>query len=158
MAAPLRRPGDARHDILHAWHWDTITQGLVPGGVRGAGQVCPPIREPLKPLTLQWSETPDQENRQCITAWLADQIGGILPLTGTLGGGGIVLSEFVHPLAAKNGVPVRTGQGIGHIILDANAVAAIAGLPVNGIAADTHGWLRLEGQRQVVAAGTSPGG
>ena len=105
MSAPLRRPGDARHDILHAWHWDTITQGLVPGGVRGAGQVCPPIREPLKPLTLQWSETPDQENRQCITAWLADQIGGILPLTGTLGGGGIVLSEFVHPLAAKNGVP-----------------------------------------------------
>ena len=75
-----------------------------------------------------------------------------------LGGGGIVLSEFVHPLAAKNGVPVHTGQGIGHIILDANAVAAIAGLPVNGIAADTHSRLRLEGQRQVVASGTSPGG
>ena len=68
-------------------------------------------------------------------AWLADQVCGVLPLAGTLGGCGIVLSKFVRPLAAENGVPVHTGQGIGYIILDADAVAAIAGLPVNGIAA-----------------------
>lgn len=53
---------------------------------------------------------------------------------------------------------ICTGQGIGHIRLNPDAIAPIAGLPVNGIAADTHSRLRLEGQRQVVASGTSPGG
>ena len=55
-------------------------------------------------------------------------------------------------------MPVHTGQGIGYIILDADAVAAIAGLPVNGVAADADDRLRLEGQGQVVAAGSRPGG
>ena len=53
---------------------------------------------------------------------------------------------------------IHTGQGIGYIILDADAVAAIAGLPVNGVAADADDRLRLEGQGQVVAAGSRPGG
>ena len=42
--------------------------------------------------------------------------------------------------------------------MDADAVAAVAGLPVNGVAADTDGRLRLECQGQVVAAGARPGG
>ena len=121
MSAPLRRPGDARHDILHAWHWDTITQGLVPGGVRGAGQVCPPGRKPLQRLAFPRGDTPDEEGRRRVMAWLADQVCGVLPLAGTLGGCGIVLSKFVRPLAAENGVPVHTGQGIGYIILDATS-------------------------------------
>ena len=122
MSAPLRRPGDARHDILHAWHWDTITQGLVPGGVRGAGHVCPPIREPLKPLTLQWSETPDQENRQCITAWLADQIGGkaipyvskiskeITPLSTVSEVLDSVITDLEKAAFLLENDPVRTGE------------------------------------------------
>ena len=158
MLIPLRRPGNSGHDILHTGDCHAVAQGCISGRVRGAGQVCPPIREPLKPLTLQWSEASDQQNRWCITAWLTDQIGGVLPLTGTLGGSTLPLSELVHPLPAENSMPVCTGLGIGHIRLNPDAIAPIAGLPVNGIAADTHGWLRLEGQRQVVAAGTSPGG
>ena len=158
MLIPLRRPGDAGHDILHAGDGHAVAQGLIAGGVRGAGQVCPAVRVALQALTFQRGEPPDEEDRRCVTARLADQVCGVLLLAGALGGGGIVLPEFVHPLAAENGVPVRTGQGIGHIILDANAVAAVAGLPVNGVAADTDDRLRLEGQWQVVPAGARPGG
>ena len=158
MLIPLRRPGNAGHDILYTGDGHAVAQGLIAGGVRGAGQVCPAGRKPLERLTFLWGEPPDEEGRRYVMAWLVDQVCGVLPLAGALGGGGIVLPEFVHPLAAENGMPVRTGQCIGHILLDANAIAAVAGLPVDGVAADAHDRLRLEGQRQVVSAGARPGG
>ena len=112
MLIPLRRPGDAGHDILHTGYGHAVPKGFVPGGVRGTGKIRPAGRKALERLTFLWGEPPDEEGRWCVTAWLADQVCGVLPLAGALGGGGIVLPEFVHPLAAENGVPVRTGQGL----------------------------------------------
>ena len=158
MLIPLRRPGDAGHDILHAGDGHAVAQGLIAGGVRGAGQVCPAVRVALQALTFQRGEPPDEEDRRCVTARLADQVCGVLLLAGALGGGDAVLSELIHPLAAEYRVPVCSSQGIGHIPLNTDSVAAVAGLPVNGVAADADDRFRLEGQGQVVSAGARPGG
>lgn len=68
---------------------------------------------------------------------LIHQVSGILVLAGTLGRDYIVLCENIHPLSAEHGVVICGGEGVGYIRLDAQPVAAILGLAVNGVASDT---------------------
>ena len=73
--------------------------------------------------------------------FLIDQISGILFLMGALGGCCIALLELVRPLARKHGVVVGGGQGVGNVLLDADAVAAVVGLTVDDIPSDAeHGF------------------
>ena len=61
MLIPLRRPGDAGHDILHTGYGHAVPKGFVPGGVRGTGKIRPAGRKALERLTFLWGEPPDEE-------------------------------------------------------------------------------------------------
>lgn len=42
--------------MLHTGNRNAVTEGLVPGAVRSAGDVRPKIRKALEPLTFQWRQ------------------------------------------------------------------------------------------------------
>ena len=71
-----------------------LPKALIAGGVRGAGEGRPAVREALEAFTLQRSEAADQLRRSCPRG-LMDQVCGVLVLAGTLCGGHITGSKLV---------------------------------------------------------------
>ena len=75
-----------------------------------------------------------------------------------LRGGNLVVPELIYPLAGIDAVAVRGGQGIGNILLPAEAVAAVLWLAVNGVARNADDLLRhLLNKRGVQTARTHSG-
>ena len=83
---------------------------------------------------------------------LANQVGCVLVLTGTLGTCHIIMPKVIHTLAAVDRVAVCGGQSIRQVILTAKTVAAVLRLPVDRIACNADGICLLLDQRHVVAA------
>ena len=80
-----QRSGNARHDVFHAGNGDAVAQGLIPGGVRCAGDVRPAVRKALEPLAFQRRQAPDEPGRRFFfLCLLNDQVGGVLLLAGAL--------------------------------------------------------------------------
>ena len=79
-------------------------------------------------------------------------------LTGAFGRRYVVMPEYIHPLAGKDGVVIRGGQRIGDPLLAAQAVAAVLRLAVNGVAGDTDWFPHLQGEREVPASSSRTGG
>ena len=70
---------------------------------------------------------------------LANQVGCVLVLTGTLGACHIIMPKVIHTLAAVDRVAVCGGQSIRQVILTAKTVAAVLRLPVDRIACNADG-------------------
>lgn len=97
----LYRPkgyGDPTHNELHAGYRHTVAQRFITGTVRSTGYICPAVREALQSFTLQRSKTTDEMGTGfCL---LANQVGCVLVLTGTLGTCHIIMPKVIHTLAA----------------------------------------------------------
>ena len=97
----LYRPkgcGNPTHDELHTGYRHTVAQRFISGAVRSIRDVRPAIRKALQALTLQRSQTTDKIGIGfCL---LANEIGGILVLTGALRADNTILTEVIHTLAA----------------------------------------------------------
>ena len=59
-------------------------------------------------------------------------------LSGTLGRCHIIDTEHIHTLTGIDTVPVGRRQRVRQIFLIANTVAAVLGLPVNGVSGDAE--------------------
>lgn len=73
---------------------------------------------------------------------MANEIGGVLMLTGALGTEYLTVLELIHTLTGIDAVAIRGGQGIGNIPLPSKAVAAVLRLAVNGVARNADDFLR----------------
>lgn len=90
--------GDPTHDELHTGDRHAVTQRFIPRAVRSTRDICPAIRETLQTFTLQRSQASDEIGIGfCL---LANEIGGILVLTGALRADYTVLTEVIYTLAA----------------------------------------------------------
>ena len=93
-------------DIHKTGYGDAVAQRPVPGGVGGAGDLRPAVREPLKPFALDGHEPPDI---QPLHRWIQDKIRGAFLFCGF----------NPHALLASkltNAVFVRRGEGIPHFL------------------------------------------
>ena len=96
--------GDPTHDELHTGYRHAVAQRFISGAVRSTGYICPAIRKALQALTLQRSQTTDKIGIGfCL---LANEIGGILVLTGALRADNTILTEVIHTLAAVDCVMI----------------------------------------------------
>ena len=82
---------------------------------------------------------------------MANEIGGVLVLTGTLRADHTILTEVIHALATIDRMMICGRQRICDIPLIPDPVAAILRLPVNGVSCDAEGFF-LFYERHVVAA------
>lgn len=90
--------GDPTHNELYTGYRHTVAQRFITGTVRSTGYICPAVREALQSFTLQRSKTTDEMGTGfCL---LANEIGGILVLTGALGTCHIIMPKVIHTLAA----------------------------------------------------------
>ena len=89
--------GDPPHDELHTGDRHTVAQRFISGRVRCTGDICPSIRKALQTFTLQRSQAANEiDIGFCL---LANEIGGVLVLTGTLRADHTILTEVIHTLA-----------------------------------------------------------
>lgn len=89
--------GDPPHDELHTGDRHTVAQRFISGRVRCTGDICPSIRKALQTFTLQRSQAANEIGIGfCL---LANEIGGVLVLTGTLRADHTILTEVIHALA-----------------------------------------------------------
>ena len=102
-AKPLRQIylpkscGDPTHDELHTGDRHTVAQRFISGAIRSIGDICPAIRKALQTFTLQRSQAANEIGIGfCL---LANEIGGVLVLTGTLRADHTILTEVIHTLA-----------------------------------------------------------
>ena len=90
-------PSQVSENKFKARHSDDVAQCPVTGRICCSRDRCPVIREPLESLTLQRGQPPDQQ-RTVLLSRLEYQIGGILMLSGALGGSHVIECKFVDPL------------------------------------------------------------
>ena len=83
---------------------------------------------------------------------MANQVGCVLVLTGTLGTCHIIMPKVIHTLAAVDRVAVCGSQSIRQVILTAKTVAAVLRLPVDRIACNADGICLLLDKRSVVSS------
>ena len=94
---PPKGCGDPSHDKLYAGYRHTVAQRFITGTVRSTGYIRPAIRKALQTFTLQRSQAANEIGIGfCL---LANEIGGILVLTGTLRADHTILTEVIHTLA-----------------------------------------------------------
>ena len=162
------RHSDSSHDVLYARYGDAVAQGSVAGGVGGPRQICPKIRKTLEAFTFQRSQPANKQRAfhyqlvltdilavgafavaagqstcRFLIRRLADQVCSILMLAGTLGGGHVVILEYIDSLAGEYGVVICHGQRISDAFLTAKAVSAILRQTVYGVSRDTERLLYL---------------
>ena len=133
-------------NIHEAGNGDAVAQRPVPGGVGGAGDLRPAVREPLKPFALDGHEPPDI---QPLRRWIPNRVrGAFLPRNSGI--------RAVPLLASKltNAVFVRRGEGIPHLLGNTDPVSAVLGLPAHRRRGDPIGAY----QRRIVPAGPHPRG
>src|SRR5699024_72037 len=134
-SAGEKHQSNTKKNIVHAWNGHAVAQRLIPGRVRGVGNVSPTIRKTLEPFTFQRRQPADEPWLICT---LQHQIRGILVLACALCAGYLSILENVDSLPAEHGMVIGGGQRIGEVCLVSDPVATVLRLPVNSIAGDAE--------------------
>lgn len=74
---------------------------------------------------------------------LINKVGGVLVLSCALSACHLAVLKSIHPLTAEHSMVVGGGERIGHILLNAQTIAAVLGLSVNGVAGDADDRISL---------------